>query len=437
MFIPVSLDSRTIVPSAFLKFLNINIDRFKLIVYICHMYVNRILKDVVDQARRTFPAVLITGPRQSGKTTFLKEEYGKKSHYISFDDPLEKQFASEDPNAFLNRFVDRPVILDEIQYVPQFFTWLKMRIDSDRTLGGRFLVTGSQQFQIMKNVSDSLAGRIAVFDLLPFYSDEYFAVHPDHKIQEMIWYGGYPEIILHPEQRNLWISSYIRTYVERDIRQLQNIRDIGQFEQFIGLLAARHGQELNLSDLSRSIGLSVPGCRQWLHILDASYMIYQLRPFYQNFGKRIIKAPKIYFIDSAIAAYFSRQSSPEGLWYGSMGGQFFEGWIVLDTLKRLIALGQPTELYFWRSHDGLEVDLILVLNGRFYPVEIKQTATPMPRHTSSLTAFRRVAGEFCEPGILVCTVDEIKSLPGGTTALPWKVFGSWIESIVSGKAVKE
>jgi len=397
------------------------------------MYIDRPIKKIVDQALRTFPAVLITGPRQSGKTTFLKEEYGEICNYVSFDDPLERQFASEDPNGFLDQFSGKPVILDEIQYVPQLFSWLKMRIDSERTRSGRFLMSGSQQFQIMKNVSDSLAGRIAIFDLLTFYSDEYFTVHPDHKIQDIIWNGGYPELVLHPEQRYLWISSYIRSYVERDIRQLQSIRDLGQFEQFIGLLAARHGQELNLSDLSRSIGLSVPGCRKWLNILNASYMIYLLKPFYQNFGKRLIKTPKIYFMDSAVTSYFTRQPSSQGLWHGSMGGQFFEGWVVIDTLKRLVTLGQPTDLYFWRSHDGMEVDLILMLNGRIYPVEIKQTATPVPKHTASLNNFRRIAGDICEPGILVCTVDEIKLLPMGIKAVPWKEFGRWIESIIFNK----
>lgn len=396
------------------------------------MYVKRLIKNIVDQALQTFPAVLITGPRQSGKTTFLKEEYGKEYLYVSFDDPLERQFAKEDPNGFLDRFDNKPIILDEIQYVPDFFTWLKIRIDSDRKQSGRFVMTGSQQFQIMKNVSDSLAGRIAIFDLLPFYSDEYFTVHPEHTIQEIIWNGGYPEVVLHPKQRNLWISSYIRSYVERDVRQLQNIRDLGQFEQFISLLAARHAQELNLSDLSRSIGLSVPGCKKWINVLNASYLTYQLKPFYKNFGKRLIKSPKIYFMDSAVAAYFTRQPASEALWHGSMGGQFFEGWVIIDLWKRLITGGRQTELYFWRSHDGLEVDLIILLNGRFYPVEIKQTSTPMPRHTVSLKAFQRIAGKLCEPGILVCTVNEIKPLPGGIKAIPWKEFGSWIESVISG-----
>lgn len=394
------------------------------------MYVPRLIKPILDQARRTFPAILVTGPRQSGKTTLLKEEYGKESHYVSFDDPLEKQFAHEDPVSFLNRFNDKPLILDEIQYVPEFFTWLKMRIDSNRTKGGQFFITGSQQFQIMKNVSDSLAGRIAVFDLLPFCSDEYSKVRPHHSIQQTIWYGGYPELVLHPEQRHLWLSSYIRTYVERDVRQLQNIRNLGQFEQFIGLLAARHGQELNLAALSRSIGLSIPGCKQWLQVLDASYLIYLLRPFYQNYGKRLIKTPKIYFMDSAVAAYFSRQPSSEGLWYGAMGGQFFEGWVIIEALKRLVALGHPAELYYWRSHDGLEVDLILILNGRIYPVEIKQTATPTPKHTAPLDAFKRIAGESCESSLLVCTIEKQRQLPGGTIAISWKEFGNWIETVI-------
>lgn len=395
------------------------------------MYVQRKLKTAVEKARRGFPAVLITGPRQSGKTTFLQAEYGSESHYVSFDDPLQRAFAAEDPNGFLGQFPEKPVILDEIQYVPELFPYLKMIIDTDRSRNGKFLMTGSQQFHLMRNISESLAGRIAILELPPFCSSEYASIAKNWKIEEIIWAGGYPDVVLNREQRDLWIASYIRTYVERDIRHLQKIRDLGLFEQFLGLLAARNGSTLNLSDLSRATGLSVPGCKQWLHLLEAAYVVYLLPPFYNNFGKRLVKAPKILFWDSSIASYLSRQPSPQGMWHGAMGGAFFESWVIMDVCKRLLSHGLRPDLYYWRSRDGLELDLIIVLQGRIFPVEIKQTATPGIKHMQGLNMFRKIAGPNCEQGTLVCTVDAVQAMPGGNKAMGWRTFGKWLESEIA------
>lgn len=399
------------------------------------MYIKRELTNIVKKALDAFPAVLVTGPRQSGKTTFLQKEFAGQYGYVSFDDPLQRQFAVQDANGFLDQFSGRPLILDEVQYVPELFSYLKIRIDADRQKHGQFLMTGSQQFHLMKNIGDSLAGRIAILDLLPFNSREIMAVDRKREIAKMVWYGGYPANIVFPEQRDLWLSSYIRTYVERDVRQLQSIRNILQFEQFLAILAARHGQVLNVAAISRVTGLSQPGCKQWISLLEASYLIFLLKPFYKNFGKRLMKTPKMYFIDSALAAYLSRQPSSESLWFGAMGGAFFEGFIVTEALKVLANQGKQPDLYFWRSSDGLEVDLIILADGRFYPIEIKQTATPTPKHAQGVISFRKITGEAqCGTGILVCTVKQKTTMPHNVVALPWQEFSDWLRKLLSSKA---
>ena len=247
------------------------------------MYVERLLSKTFKQTVRQFPAVLVTGPRQAGKTTFLIHEMGKRADYVSFDDPLERNFAMSDPNGFLDRFEKRPVILDEIQYVPEILPYIKIRIDKDRARFGKWLLTGSQQFQLMRNVTESLAGRIAIIELLPFSFLEH-QKNMDVSLEASIWNGGYPEPSLYPEKRRIWVSSYIQTYIERDVRQIQNIKDLRTFDSFIGLSAAHHGQEFNTAVLSRDVGVSLPSIKAWAGVLEASYLCYFLRPYFRNYG---------------------------------------------------------------------------------------------------------------------------------------------------------
>jgi uncharacterized protein len=388
-------------------------------------YLPRRLARPLLAALEGFPAVLVTGPRQSGKTTLLRQEV-EESAYVTFDDPLERDVARSDPEGFLDRFGGGRVILDEVQYVPELFQYLKVRIDREREQRGRWLLTGSQQFGLMANVGESLAGRVAVLELLPLGVDE-LPAEERRDAERAIWLGGYPDPRLRPAVRDLWMRSYIRTYVERDVRQLQNVQDLRAFETFVALCASRHGQELNMASLSREAGISQPTVKSWLGALEAAYLVWLLPPYFASFGKRVVRSPKLYFLDPALAATLTRQPSAEAALAGAMGGALFEGLVVAEAVKALTHAGRRAELYFWRSHDGLEVDLLLPVGGRLVPVEIKATATPTPRHAAPLDRFRQIAGDAAaEHGLLVCRVAEPRPLPGGHLALPWWQLPGWI-----------
>lgn len=388
------------------------------------------------KALRLFPAILITGPRQAGKTTFLLNELGEEADYVSFDDPLQRDFAVSDPKGFLTGFTKPHVIIDEIQYVPELFPYLKMRIDSDRNTEGRWVLTGSRQFQLMKNVSESLAGRIAILELLPFSLAERLAdvaVVPDDKLSEIVWAGGYPEPSLYPEKRDLWVRSYIQTYVERDVRQMQNVKDLRVFESFIGLCAARHGQTFNSAEMAREIGVSLPTIKAWAGILEAAYLCVFLSPYFRNYGKRLVKSPKLYFLDSALVCALTRQPDGPSALSGSMGGALFEGLVIGEAFKAFAAKGKKPDAFYWRSNDGLEVDLIVQIGPKFYPVEIKLTATLTLKHLEPLNKFRSIAGgDETETGLLVCRTDTAVVMPSGNMAMPWHNFSNWLLERLNG-----
>lgn len=400
------------------------------------MYISRRISDVFKKTLNSFPSILITGPRQSGKTTFLLHELKKTSDYVSFDDPLERDFALRDPNGFLNRFTKKHVIMDEIQYVPHLFSYLKILIDKHRSKNGRWILTGSQQFQIMKHVSESLAGRIAILELLPFNMEETSRIDKKHKnkknwLENRIINGSYPEPYIHPQKSDIWIRSYIQTYLERDVRQLQNIKDIGTFQSFLGLAAALHSQLFNSATFSRKIGMSLPTIKSWMSILSASYLCYFLYPWFKNYGKRLIKTPKFYFLDSAIVCALTRQPDAHSSIYGSMGGALFEGFIVSETVKVFTSKGQRPNIFFWRSHDGLEVDMLIHTRGKIYPVEIKLSSTLNPNYTQSIQKFKTLAGsDSADTGIVVCRVDKKINLPFNNIAIPWQHFSHWLSTLI-------
>lgn len=373
-----------------------------------------------------FPAVMLTGPRQSGKTTFLKHELGTSCEYVSFDDPLQRALAREDPRGYLARFTG-PVIFDEIQYVPELLVYLKIAIDERRSEKGRFILTGSQQFQLMSGVTESLAGRIAILELLPFSLSERGR---GGALETVIWSGGYPEPSLHPKMREAWLGSYLGTYIERDVRQMRNIRDLHALETFVGLCAARHGQSFDTAALARDGGITLPTAKGWATILDASYIIRLLPPYFRNFGKRLVKTPKLYFLDPALICYLTRQPSPEAALAGAMGGALFEGFVIAEAYKAFAQRGLRPALSFWRTHDCFEVDLVVTAGGKLIPVEINLTATPTLKHADPLRRFAAMAGDDSAPGLLVCRIPKETPLPGGHVALPWQKFPAWLETLL-------
>jgi len=280
----------------------------------------------------------------------------------------------------------------------------------------------------MKNVSESLAGRIAILELLPFSILENSQRGPDW-LEKVIWNGGYPEPALFPQKRDLWVRSYIQTHIERDVRQLQNVRDLRAFELFLGLSAAHHGQAFNTAVLSRQTGVTVPTIKSWVGVLEASYLCLLLPSFFRNFGKRVVKTPKLYFIDPAIVCALTRQPDGPSALAGSMGGVLFEGLVVSEAFKAFSMKGKRPDLYFWRSHEGLEVDLIIQIGNQLFPVEIKLTSTPSLKHVEPLIKFKKLTGTKADsPGLLVCRIEKPVDLPSNNRAIPWHEFPAWLSS---------
>jgi len=390
------------------------------------MYIKRLIAHNLKKALGLFPVCVLTGARQTGKSTLLKTELPEYA-YITFDDPLQRDFAKSDPVGFIGSLTNRNgIILNEIQYVPSLLSYIKMDVDTNR-VPGRWILTGSQQFHLMKNISESLAGRAVLFDLAPFCCDE---LQNRKHLADILWTGLYPEPELCPEKRELWLRSYLQTYLERDIRQLGNVNDLNSFESLIKLCAARHSQELNISSLSRESGVAAITAKKWIGLLESCYLLYLLRPFHNNLGKRVVKSPKLYFTDPALAGYLTRQPSADAMLSGSMGGSFLEGLIVTEAVKCFYNNGKHPELYFWRSHDGLEVDLIIQIHNTLYPIEIKCSATPKPGFLTPLNHFEKIANSSTPlsvaKGLLVCQVAAPSLLPNGNWCIPWSQFYQWL-----------
>jgi hypothetical protein len=411
-------------------------------------WIHRTITNHLVNTIKSFPAVLITGPRQVGKSSLLQmivEDY----EYISFDNPLLLQQAKEDPELF---FMNHPakLILDEIQYVPELFPYLKMRIDEMRLAALSdsqlekclFLLSGSQAYHLMQNVSESLAGRLAILPLqgisyreqkkvtcsLPFVPNEaYLSARGKESIDIvdlwlMVHRGSMPRLIASQDDWETYYSSYVTTYIERDVNQLTRIADKGDFVRFMAALAARSGELLNYDGIAKDVGVSATTVRRWIQILESSGIILQMYPYYNNHLKRMIKTPKIYFMDTGLMAWLTRWITPETIQFGAKAGQFFETWVISEIVKSFLNAGKSVrDLYFYRDADQREIDLVMEVGRTVYPIEIKMTAKP---NKSMIQAFNLLepimqAGDMqLGDGALINQYPELMYLEKGIRAIP-------------------
>lgn len=334
------------------------------------MYFPRYSKQAFDRYLTAFPIIGITGPRQSGKSTFIKHTLPDYT-YITFDEEFNITAFEDDPKAFIEQY-SQNIIFDEVQYVPKIFNALKAVTDKDRMNYGRFILTGSSQFHFLKNVSESLAGRIGLMTQLPLQYSEM----PKALTQESIYQGGYPELVLRDYQNSdLWFSSYFDTYLMKDVRQLMQIGDIRDFRRLIQLLATNVSQTLDMSFYAREIGVSVPTIKRWLSVLEASYIIYLLPPYYNNYGKRITKSPKIYFYDTGLISYLTGVQNYTLYDKGPLAGPIFENYVITEALKKIKHSASNAELFYFRTQDKAEIDLIVDYKQHCDFIEIKKSST--------------------------------------------------------------
>ncbi|MCE5237684.1 ATP-binding protein [bacterium] len=402
-------------------------------------YLARTLEAFTRTASRQFPVLLLTGARQVGKTTLLRHVSRPDRTYVSLDDPTLVDLARRDPALFFQRFRP-PLLFDEIQYAPQLLPYIKMEVDRVRQ-PGLFWLTGSQQFHLMKGVSESLAGRVAILQLLGVSRREMLgqgaAVPPflptgqQIKSREasggrldlpalyrLIFRGSLPAIALHPDvDRDLFYSSYVQTYLQRDVRDLARVGDESAFLRFLRMAAARTGQLLNLSQLARDTDIAVNTAKSWLSILQASGIVYLLQPYYTNLSKRLVKAPKLYFLDTGLCAYLTQWPSPEVLEAGAMSGALLETWVIGELLKSYWHNGKEPPFYYYHDHDRREIDLLITQGGKAYPLEIKKTASPRVDDVGIFAALGRLGLDVGEGGV-VCLAQQALPLTKRARAIP-------------------
>lgn len=325
--------------------------------------------DTLLRLARGFPVLALTGPRQSGKTTLARSAFPQKP-YVSLENPDEMGFAGSDPKRFLARFPEG-AILDEVQRSPQLLSWLQGIVD-ERQVMGQFILTGSAQFDLIAGMSQSLAGRIGRVELLPMSVQEMVqgGCLPD-SLDGLLLNGGYPAIYQRAMAASDWFPNYVATYLERDVRQIIAVRDLSQFQRFVRMCAARSGQLLNLAGLGADCGISAVTAREWLSVLEASYLVSRLPPYFRSFGKRLVKSPKLYFLDVGLMAWLLGIRAAASLSTHAARGALFETWVVSEMIKQRFNAGQPAALYFWRDSAGHEIDVLFETPEGLQAVEIK------------------------------------------------------------------
>lgn len=403
------------------------------------MYINRHAEKTVQELAQMFGAVLVVGSRQVGKTTMLAQLTGGMN-CATLDDPILRASAEEESGTF---FKDNPppVFVDEIQKAPALFEQIKRFLDRDRKKG-QFFLCGSQQFKMMKGVSESLAGRIGLVTLLGFSlrethgiafdapflpTEEFFSQRKLHaadisydEVWDTIHRGSMPELQDNPDFNwQMFYGAYVRTYIERDVRELSEIGDTVKFTKFMVAAAASTGQLLNLSSLARDVGISQPTAERWLAILVASNLVYLLQPYFNNLTKRAVKTPKLYFLDTGLAAYLTRWNTPDVLKNGAMAGAFFESFVVSEIMKSYYNRGiLDLPLYFYRDKDMNEIDLLIEENGILYPIEMKKHTDPQKKDVDAFDLLDKIPNVKRGPGGVICLYDKLITLRGEDKIIP-------------------
>ena len=383
--------------------------------------IERQIQPVLLELAGSFPVVTVTGPRQSGKTTLCRQAFPDK-HYVSLEDPEERRFALEDPRGFLGELEDGAV-LDEVQRVPDLLSYLQGMVD-ENPKPGRFVLTGSANLALCSAVIQSLAGRTALLELLPLTLDERQALVPVDDMWQAVWEGGYPAIFDRAIPADRWLNAYIGTYVERDVRQHLAVTDLVAFQGFIELAATQTSNLVNLSELGAGIGVSHNTARAWLSVLEAGYLVKRLPPLHRNLRKRVVKTPKLCFLDSGLAGRLLGIRNPEELRRHPLRGALLESWVVAEVSKAFANHGIPPRLHHWRNPRGQEVDLVVDRGNDLLAVEVKSGATLHPSFFDALEKFSALAREAVPPprdgvrGLLVYGGDRRQQRTSGLV-LPW------------------
>jgi predicted AAA+ superfamily ATPase len=378
-------------------------------------YIGRALTEETFETAKEFKIVCVIGPRQSGKTTLCKQLFTEKT-YVNLEDPDVLLVAKTNPKAFLAKY-PKGAIFDEVQRIPELFNYLQGIVDSSDEMG-QFILSGSNNFLMQQNISQSLAGRVGYIELLPFSLSELEASNiQNESLNQQILEGFYPDIIRKKSSASRWITNYIRTYLERDVRLIRNIGDILVFSKFLKICASRTSQLLNMSSIAKELGVEHKTLDAWLSVLESSYILYRLPPYFNNFNKRLIKSSKIYFYDTGIVCHLLGIRTIEGLQKSNYYGAIFENFIISEIIKNRKNKEQFGEVYFYRDSTGNEVDVLIENEGNLIPIEIKSAVKIQKEHHKNLKWFQKVFRQ--EGGILLYAGNENESFPNEIEQLSW------------------
>jgi predicted AAA+ superfamily ATPase len=402
------------------------------------VYIQRCLKQSILDASLSFAIILVTGPRQVGKTTLLQQIQNHRQ-YVSLDNLEDRMLAKNDPAGFLQRYAP-PVLIDEVQYAPELFPYIKILADKHKQ-PGMFWLTGSQQFELMKNVTESMAGRVAIFKLLGLSLDEeqgdpsVAAFIPEDSyliarktkahtltipsVFHKIWRGSFPFVVTNDNEasRERFYQSYLSTYIQRDVRDFMQIENQDSFLKFMHVAAARTGQLINYADFARDVGVSEPTIKTWLTVLRACGIVYILQPYFNNHTKRVVKTPKLYFLDTGLCSYLTGWPNANTLELSAMSGAMLETYVISEIIKTFLNNGKEPRLFFYRDKEQKEVDLLIEANGKIYPIEIKKTATPGKLSLNNLQHLSKLALPL-GPSAILCLRDDYIPLAAGINAIP-------------------